>query len=184
MCEEAKNSKNGSVTITRQQFEQRYGTGRLSQLVRQQLDRGCIGIAAIMYGCGVNEMPEKAPGTTCYRTESEAENHQCPAGTVKLIIEKQGRWTFVPDPNDTGPIPKDSMGGCSTYNYVSKIGGCYWYMNRGVEHLAPDKVQTITVSSEPPTIVGENNQDYEDHMWCVKCVPASSRNKGNGPCGK
>ena len=102
------------------------------------MNRGCIGIAAIQSG-SVTGFPNQSPDTSCYRTEKEAEAHEFKPGQVRAVYAHQGKWILDPG-EGTGPIGQNlqppfrnmSIWGVksdSDFNYVTKIGGSYIWMN-------------------------------------------------------
>ncbi len=127
-----------------------------------QLDRGCIGLCAGGQACDPNkgpysDWPERAPNTTCYRTEAKARTQKCPEGTTTFYFAKMGRPYSQDNP---WIIPNED----GTFNYVTYNVGCYMDMNCGAGYGV---AQVIRFCEKHPGPGGH----YPAWMWCVTCKP-------------
>jgi RHS repeat-associated protein len=153
-------------------IEQRFGP--LLPDEAQQLDRGCIGLCALIQGRRCIEppvvFPEEKPRTECYKTETEAVNAgKTECGDKAFVFAKQSEWKGGiepnPDPQD-GTVPNDSLdnrGGY--YNYVCRFKNrtgntryCWMNQHAGIPG------QTITFSDLPT-----DDPAYPDEIWCYTC---------------
>jgi len=139
---------------------------------QKQIDRGCIGVAAAFCydrkSRSFPNLPERASGVKCFKTEPEAEASKCADCEKKVVFAKQATWKDGEDPDplkygDPGEIDPYSMGSNpdGTFNYITKFNGSYIWMN----HAAKYGNQIGTISPYPA-----NDPHYPNTMWCRRCT--------------
>jgi len=77
-------------------------------------------------------LPENAPGTTCFKTETEARSHPCGPNQNKFIFAKMGQYATGSAPYTwpDGSVSPNTISTDHDFNYVVAFpGGCYGYMN-------------------------------------------------------
>ncbi|MCX7386367.1 MAG: hypothetical protein NTX48_06840 [Planctomycetales bacterium] len=149
------------------------------------LQRGCVGIAVIGQKCPRNAnpsaimWPESLLGTKCFLTQAEADAYNCPNGKTPFVFARQGTFKNgkPPIPGKGGVIedPHEAVLGTelrNEFNYISKLGGYYWWMNHGSQ--IPGTL-VITICDVPAA-----DDHYPDEIWCVTCKKCNPSMKDPG----
>ncbi|QQQ00958.1 RHS repeat-associated core domain-containing protein [Lysobacter enzymogenes] len=169
-------AKGASRTYTRKEFTDRFGP--FTPNVERQLNRGCVGVASIYQGMGVN-MPETAPGIQCFKTQDEAElkAREC---KNNVVVIKEGVWRD-PVKKFTGPLSVKGAttasdgGHAESFNYVTWLldEEVYLLMNYRVEDVPANGPQLIQVRSSQGVQLAPDPR-YPAQMFCTTC-PAPTR---------
>jgi RHS repeat-associated protein len=142
-----------------------YPNGNVPAKVKQDLDRGCIGLVAAYQGMGFL-YPESAPGTQCYLKRTLAIGRKCGDCCENFVFAIQGHWTSSPPrPDRNGLVTTNEISiKDNYYNYVVffPTTRSYAWMDQGASH-GP---QTGSIAHYYP-----RDSHYPHTVWCSTCKP-------------
>ena len=157
------------------------GSRGLPEDVKNNLNRGCIGLTSCYIGKNpagnFYNLPEEAPGTQCFLEEGLAKARRCPRCCRNTVFAKQGQWKEEwgghppsPDPR-TGRYPNDAISNTGgLFNYIIWFPSTRSYA--WMDHRIEDGPQTASIASLPV-----DDPHYPHTIWCSTCVQNRGRRR-------